>query len=107
MPSSLQAVAFGLETITAGSAGFNLAYFLYRLAGVKGETAPRTFALIALALVSLAALAQSLAFLLAPDPGEDAASLALRLPAVLGASLISMLLLRRLAEAFQREELSE
>ena len=56
MPSAWEAVVVGLDSLTVACAALNLTYFVYRLARRREETAPRTVAAFALALVSLRAL---------------------------------------------------
>lgn len=105
MPSTWRAVAVGLDTATASCAVFNLAYFLYRLARWREETTARTVAVFALALVSLAALGESLFFLAsltilpAGSPPAIVPWALVRVLPLAGAAFISVLILRRLLAA--------
>jgi hypothetical protein len=110
LPTTWRAVAVGLDTATATCAAFNLAYFLYRLAQYREETASRAVAVFALALVSLAAMGESLFFLASLTvlpAGSPPASFPWALVRVLpltGTAFISILILRRLLAALWPEE---
>ncbi len=105
MSSTWRAAAAGVDTITAACAAFNLTYFLFRLARRREETAPRSLAVLALALVSLGALGESLFFLASLTilpAGSSPAALPwalVRVPALAGAAFVSALILRRLLAA--------
>ena len=102
MPGTWRTAVVGLDGLTAACAAFNLAYFLYRLARRREETASRVVAVFALALVSLGAMGESLFFLawLTVLPGgSPPATLPWALVRALplaGAGLVSALILRRL-----------
>ena len=101
MPGTWRSAAAGLDGLTAACAAFNLAYFLYRLARRREETASRVVAVFALALVSLGAMGESLFFLasLTVLPGSPPTTLPWALVRALplaGAGLVSALILRRL-----------
>ena len=102
MPGTWRTAAAGLDGLTAACAAFNLAYFLYRLVATRREeTASRVVAVLALALVSLGAMGESLFFLasLTVLPGSPPATLPWALVRALplaGAGLVSVLILRRL-----------
>ena len=110
MPSTWRAAAVGLDAATAACAAFNLAYFLYRLARCREETASRAVAVFALALVSLAAMGESLFFLASLTilpAGSPPATIPWALVRVLplaGTAFISILVLRRLLAALWPEE---
>jgi len=110
LPSTWQAAAVGLDAATAACAAFNLAYFLYRLARCREETASRAVAAFALALVSLAAMGESLFFLASltilpagSPPATIPWALVRALP-LAGTAFISILILRRLLAALWPEE---
>lgn len=110
MPTTWRAVTVGLDTATATCAAFNLAYFLYRLAQYREETASRAVAVFALALVSLAAMGESLFFLAsltvlpAGSPPADIPWAVVRVLPLAGTAFISTLILRRLVAALWPEE---
>lgn len=110
MTSSWRSAAVGLDAATAACAALNLAYFLYRLARWRGETAARAVAVFALALVSLAALGESLFFLASLTvlpAGSPPATLPWALVRVLplaGTAFISILILRRLLAVLWPED---
>jgi hypothetical protein len=110
LPSTWRTVAVSLDTATAACAAFNLAYFLCRLAQYREETASRAVAVFALALVSLAAMGESLFFLASLTvlpAGSAPASIPWALVRVLplaGTAFISILILRRLLAALWPEE---
>lgn len=110
MPSTWRAAAVGLDAATAACAAFNLTYFLYRLARWREETASRAVAVFALALVSLAALAESLLFLAsltvlpAGSPPAIIPWALMRVLPLAGTAFISILILRRLLAASWRED---
>lgn len=99
MSAPWRSAAAGLDLATAACAALNLSYFLHRLApGRFGETVARRVGALALALVSLGALVESLAFLSAA-PGPLLTSPTWTLARVLpfaGTAFISILILRRL-----------
>lgn len=101
MPPTLRAAA-ALDATTAACAALNLAYFLYRLALRRDETPPRIVATLALALVCLGAMGESLYFLASltvPHAGSPLGALPwmlLRLVSLAGMALVSALVLRRL-----------
>jgi hypothetical protein len=102
LPETWRAVAVALDAATAGFAAFNLTYFVYRVVRRREETAARTVAAFALALLSLGAMGESL-FLLASltvlPAGSPPATLPWALVRVLplaGAGFISILVLRRM-----------
>ena len=102
--------ATALDAATAACAALNLAYFLFRLALRRDDTPPRTVASLALALVCLGAMGESLFFLasltiphagspLGAPEGEPVWALPwtlLRLVSLAGMALVSALVLRRL-----------
>ena len=94
--------ATALDAATAACAALNLAYFLFRLALRRDDTPPRTVASLALALVCLGAMGESLFFLASltvPHAGSPLGALPwtlLRLVSLAGMALISALVLRRL-----------
>ena len=102
MSTPWRSAAASLDLATAVCAALNLAYFLYRLSPAHdSETVARRLAALALALVSLGALVESLFFLvsLTAAPGSPLASLPWTLARVLpfaGTAFISLLILRRL-----------
>ena len=110
MPSTWRAAAVGLDAATAACAAFNLAYFLCRLARRREETASRAVAVFALALVSLAAMGESLFFLASLTvlpAGSPPATIPWALVRVLplaGTAFISILILRRLLAALWPED---
>jgi len=94
-----RAAAAGLDLATAACAALNLAYFCHRLALVGDQTSHRVAAL-ALALVSLGAVAESLFFLISFAGAGPPASLPWTLVRALpfaGTAFISVLILRRIA----------
>ena len=102
MSTPWQAAAIGLDLATAACAAFNLTYFLHRLACRRDEAASRRVAAVALALVSLGAMVESL-FFLAYLTAAPAASPLVSLPWTLaralpfaGTAFISILILRRI-----------
>ncbi len=105
MPSTWRTAAVGLDAATAACAALNLAYFLYRLARYREETASRAVAVFALALVSLAAMGESLFFLASLTvlpAGSPPATIPWALVRVLplaATAFISILILRRLLAA--------
>jgi hypothetical protein len=110
LPTTWRAAAVGLDAATAACAAFNLAYFLYRLGRYRGETTSRAVAVFALALVSLAAMGESLFFLASLTvlpAGSPPATIPWALVRVLplaGTAFISILILRRLLAALWPEE---
>jgi hypothetical protein len=102
--------AAALDAATAACAALNLAYFLFRLALRRDDTPPRTVATLALALVCLGAVGESLYFLASltvPHAGSPLGALVwtlLRLASLAGLALVSALVLRRLlAEPWPEE----
>ena len=93
----------GLDAAKAVCAGLNFIYFFHRLAYRPGEPASRKAAVLALALVSLGAIVESLFFLaapVAPPAGSPLASLGLLLARAVplaGTGLITLLVLRRIS----------
>ena len=110
MSSTWRAAAVGLDAATAACAAFNLAYFVLRLGRYREETASRMVAVFALALVSLAAMGESLFFLASLTvlpAGSPPATIPWTLVRVLplaGTAFISILILRRLLAALWPEE---
>jgi hypothetical protein len=110
LPSTWRAAAVGLDAATAACAAFNLAYFLCRLARCREETASRAVAVFALALVSLAAMGESLFFLAsltvlpAGSPPDTIPWALVRVLPLTGTAFISILILRRLLAALWPEE---
>jgi hypothetical protein len=90
-----------LDGGTAACAALNLAYFSHRLASGWEEDAARRAALLALILVSLGALVESVALLaMAAPPGTPLASASWAVARALpfaGTASISILVTRRLA----------
>ena len=109
MCSTWRAAAVGLDSATAACAALNLAYFLCRLARRREETASRAVAVFALALVSLAAMGESLFFLAsltvlpAGSPPVTIPWALVRLLPLAGTAFISILILRRLLAALWPE----
>ena len=109
MCSTWRAAAVGLDSATAACAALNLAYFLYRLARCREETASRAVAVFALALVSLAAMGESLFFLAsltvlpAGSPPVTIPWALVRVLPLAGTAFISILILRRLLAALWPE----
>lgn len=102
MAGTWGAAAASVDSMTAACAAFNLTYFLFRLSRRREETAARSVAALALALVSLGALGESLFFLASLTvlpAGSSPAALPwalVRVPALAGAAVISALVARRL-----------
>jgi uncharacterized membrane protein len=92
----------GLDAATALCSAFNLTYFLLRSVRHRRQRASRTVAALALALISLAALGESLYFLAsltAVSAGSPLAALLWTLArglSLAGMGLLSALILRRL-----------
>ncbi len=105
MPTTWRAAAVGLDAATATCAAFNLTYFLYRLTQCRDETISRAVAVFALALVSLAAMGESLFFLAsltvlpAGCPPVSVAWALVRALPLAGTAFVSILILRRLLAA--------
>ena len=94
-----QAAAAGLDLGTAACAALNLTYFFHRLALAGGQASHRVAAL-ALALVSLGAMAESLFFVISFAAAGTPSSLSWTLVRALtfaGTAFISLLILRRIA----------
>ncbi len=110
MPTAWRAAAVGLDAATAACAALNLAYFVHRLARCREETASRAAAAFALALVSLAAMGESLFFLAslmvlpAGSPPANNPWAVVRVLPLAGTAFISILILRRLLAALWPEE---
>lgn len=90
------AAATGLNLATAACATLNLSYFLEQARRATGR-APRRVAAIALALVSLGALVESLLLLALPSPQGSLAWMAARALPFAGTAFISLLILRSLS----------
>ncbi len=91
----------GLNLAIAACATLNLTYFLHRLAGHQEGAAAHRVAALALALVSLGAIVESI-FILAclTVPGTPISSLSWTLVRVIplaGTALVSTLIIRRFA----------
>jgi hypothetical protein len=96
-----RATAIGLDLTIAACATLNLTYFLHRLAGRREGAASHRVAALALALVSLGAIVESI-FILAylAVPGPPIASLSWTMARVIplaGTALVSAIIIRRLA----------
>ena len=104
MSISWRAAAAALDAGTAVFAAVNVAYFVTRLAGAHSETPARRAAVLALAVISLGALAEALvllASLAASDPAPLLSSpqwTAVRLLACAGSGGVCALILRRLSD---------
>lgn len=91
-----------VDAATAACSAFNLTYFLFRSAR-RRQRASRTVAALALALVSLAAMGESLYFLASLTAVSSGSPLAtplwtlVRALSLAGMALVSALILRRLA----------
>ena len=103
MSTPWRAAAAGLDLTTAVCAALNLTYFCHRLTSRWDEAASRRVAAVALALVSLGAMVESLfllACLMTAPVGSPLASLPWTLARALpfaGTAFISILILRRIA----------
>ena len=103
MSTPWRAAAAGLDLTTAVCAALNLTYFFHRFTSRWDETASRRVAAVALALVSLGAMVESLfllASLMTAPAGSPLASLPWTLARALpfaGTAFISILILRRIA----------
>ena len=102
MSTPRRAAAAGLDLATAACAALNLTYFFHRLTSRWDGTASRRLAAVALALVSLGAMVESL-FFLATLTAAPAVSPLASLPWTLaralpfaGTAFISVLILRRI-----------
>ena len=99
MSTPWRAAGMGLELATAACAAFNLIYFCHRLASRWEPAASRRVAAIALAMVSLGAMAESLFFLIsfagAGPPPAAPWTLVRALPFA-GTAFISILIRRRI-----------
>ena len=110
MSTTWRAAAVGLDSATAACAALNLAYFLYRLTRCREESASRAVAVFALALVSLAAMGESLFFLAsltvlpAGSPPASNSWALMRVLPLAGTAFVSILVLRRLLAALWPEE---
>ena len=105
MTTPWRAAAIGLDLATAACATLNLTYFFHRLTSRQQQAASHRVAALALALVSLGAMVESLFFLasLAAAPtGSPLASLPWTLARALpfaGTAFISLLILRRIVSS--------
>lgn len=110
MSTTWRAAAAGLDAATMACAAFNLVYFLYRLARCREETTSRAVAVLALALISLAAMGESL-FLLASltvspasSPSANIGWALVRALPLAGTAFISILILRQVLAAIWPED---
>ncbi|HEU4760130.1 MAG TPA: hypothetical protein VFT91_09145 [Dehalococcoidia bacterium] len=105
MASTWRAASAGLDAATAACAALNLAYFAYRLAPGREATVSRRVALAALALISLAALVESLLSLAVVSSAPEGSLLASlpwaagRALPLAGSGFMSLLVLRRLSSS--------
>jgi hypothetical protein len=96
LPLHVRAAAAAVEAVAAACAALNLLFFAVRVASSEQRRSHRA-ASAAMALVSLGALLEGLAFSMTPPQSEAVVWTVLRLPALLGTMGVTMLVLRRLA----------